>query len=135
MATQARLDIRDETTFSLGRPEFVIALEFPATSITARELIRARVYQEVQNYNAHTTEYFHGLVQPTEAEQTLNGFRMAKNRSIDWERQYELAVKAFESNGFIILVDDKQVESLEQVIEIRPQTSATFLKLLPLVGG
>jgi hypothetical protein len=34
-----------------------------------------------------------------------------------------------------LLVDDRQVEELEEVIEIRPDTTVTFLKLVPLVGG
>jgi hypothetical protein len=34
-----------------------------------------------------------------------------------------------------LLVDDRQVDELEEEIEIRPDTTVTFLKLVPLVGG
>jgi hypothetical protein len=103
--------------------------------ISVRELIRARVYREVHDYNLHQPEFFHGLVQPSDAERSLNGFRMRRRRTIDPERQFELAKRAFYSNGFILLVDDKQVDELEDEIEIRPDTTVTFLKLVPLVGG
>jgi hypothetical protein len=49
--------------------------------------------------------------------------------------QYQKAIEAFEGNGFIVLVDDYQVQELEDEIALRPETSVTFLKLVPLVGG
>ena len=113
----------------------IFVLDFLTERITVRELIRSRVYQEVKDYNTKRTEYFHGLVQPTEAEQTLNGFRMRKPRQIDWEKQFDRAIAAFQGNGFIILVDDEQVTELEEEIAITPDATVTFLKLVPLVGG
>jgi hypothetical protein len=130
------LKIRDETTVGLGGDEDRgFTLDVPQERITVRELIRARVYREVRDYNLDQPEYFHGLVQPSDAERSLNGFKMRMRRSIDPERQFELAKKAFYSNGFILLVDDRQVDELEEEIEIRPDTTVTFLKLVPLVGG
>ncbi|MGK7890313.1 MAG: hypothetical protein AB4042_13340 [Leptolyngbyaceae cyanobacterium] len=130
------LTIRDSINLASSddhSPVFV--LDFLTDRITVRELIRSRVYQEVKDYNTQQPEYFRGLVQPTEAEQTLNGFRVRKPRQIDWEKQFNLAITAFESNGFLILVDDEQVVELEEEIIITPQTEVTFLKLVPLVGG
>jgi hypothetical protein len=130
------LKIRDETTFNLGGDEDRgFTLDVPQERITVRELIRDRIYREVRDYNLDQPEYFHGLVQPSDAERSLNGFKMRMRRRIDPERQFELAKKAFYSNGFILLVDDRQVDELEEEIEIRPDTTVTFLKLVPLVGG
>jgi len=130
------LKIRDETTFSLGGDEVGgFTLDVLTARITVRELIRARVANEVRDYNLSQPEYFRGLVQPTDAERTLNGFKMRKGRRIDPEKQFELAIKAFYTNGFILLVDDRQVDELEEEIEVRPDTTVTFLKLVPLVGG
>ena len=62
-------------------------------------------------------------------------------RDIDWKAQFEAACEAFRSNRVLILVDDRQVERLDQTIDLRPATakqsatSVTFLKLTPLVGG
>src|SRR5690606_6941083 len=110
-------------------------LEFPTERITVRELIRERVYQEVDDYNRAKPDVFHGLVQPTDAETALNGFRMKKQREIDWKQQYERAIEAFEHNRILVLVDDHQAESLDETIEITRGTEVTFLRLMPLVGG
>ena len=128
------LKIKDETTFSLGGDDDRdFTLDVPDEMISVQELIRARVYREVHDYNLDQPEYFHGLVQPSEAERSLNGFRMRRRRKIDPERQFELAKRAFYNNGFILLVDDRQVDELEDEIEISPDTTVTFLKLVPLV--
>lgn len=111
------------------------ALEVLAERITVRELIRSRVYQEVQDYNRKRPELFRGLVQPTDAEQTLNGFKLPKGRQIDWHDQYQKAIEAFERNRVIILVGERQAASLDEDIEIKPGTEVTFLRLVPLVGG
>ena len=130
------LKIKDETTFSLGGDDDRdFTLDVPDEKISVRELIRARVYREVHDYNLDQPEYFRGLVQPSEAERSLNGFKMRRRRTIDPERQIQLAKRAFYSNGFILLVDDRQVDELEDEIEIKPDTTVTFLKLVPLVGG
>ena len=65
------LKIRDETTFGLGGDDDRdFTLDVPEKRITVRELIRARVYREVHDYNASQPEYFQGLVQPSDAEVT-----------------------------------------------------------------
>lgn len=78
---------------------------------------------------------FRGLVQPTDTEAMLNGYRMRQVRRVDPQRQFDLAVSAFSRNGFVVLVDDRQVEELDDVVELRRDTEVTFLKLVPLVGG
>jgi len=105
------LKIRDETTFNLGGAEDRgFTLDLPEERITVRDLIRARIYREVRDYNLDQPEYFHGLVQPSDAERSLNGFKMRRRRRIDPDRQFELAKRAFYSNGFILLVDERQVD-------------------------
>ncbi len=127
------LTIVDETTLGQATNEFT--LDFLTEHITVRELIRSRVYQEVQDYNLKKGTFFRGLVQPTQAEITLNGFKLKTRREIDWEQQYEKAIEAFETTRIIILIDDQQAESLDDKIVIRTDTHVTFLRLMPLVGG
>jgi hypothetical protein len=129
------LTIRDETTFNLGGDDEEFTLDVLTERITIRELIRTRVYQEVRDYNLRQPEFFRGLVQPTDAERTLNGFRVRSGRRLDPEKQFGRAIESFYRNGFLVLVDDRQVEELEEEIEIRPDTRVTFLTLVPLVGG
>lgn len=125
--------IHDETMF--GDRSNALTLDFLTETITVSELIRERVYEEVRQYNAAMPEYFRGLVQPANAEATLNGHRLRERRRVDWEKQCQLALEAFERNGFFILVDDRQVESLDETITIAPTTQVSFVKLVPLVGG
>jgi hypothetical protein len=133
---KATITIKDELSFSFGDAvEYSMTLDFPSKFVSPREIIRERVFREVQSYNEKTPEIFNGLVQPTGAERTLNGFKMRERKKIDAEQQYKQAVKAFERNGFIMLVDDLQIETLDEQIEIEPDMEIFFLKLVPLVGG
>jgi hypothetical protein len=134
-----QLTIRDESTDGKTTGETVV--EFLTERITVEELIRSRVYQEVQDYNQRKPDRFQGLVRPTDAGPAAGGFTMSKPRTIDWKAQFDAACEAFKRNQVLILVDDKQVDRLQETIELRPAgpgaeaTSVTFLRLTPLVGG
>jgi hypothetical protein len=112
------------------------ALEFPEERMTAGELIRGRVYQEVQDYNLRLAGPFRGLVRPEGAEADLNrpGSK-GRFRPVDWKKQFDRAVEAFEANQVLLLVDDRQVESLDEEVTLREGSVATFLRLTLLVGG
>ena len=96
------LTIHDETTS--GQKTHSFTLDGLTERMTVRELIRARIYQEVQDYNQKEPEYFRGLVEPTHAERVLNGYKLKGKRKIDWEEQFKQALDAFQRNGFFILV-------------------------------
>ena len=98
----ATLTIRDETTSPLD-DDRVFTLDLPAERVTVGDVIRARVHREVEDYNARRPECFRGLVQPTNAERTLNGFRVRERRRIDPEEQATKAVEAFGCNRFLLL--------------------------------
>jgi hypothetical protein len=127
------LTVQDVTTD--GRVTNTFVVDFLNERITVRELIRSRVYQEVKDYNARKPDVFRGLVQPTDAEQTLNGPRVPQKKTVDWKKQFDRAIEAFEHNGFIVLVDDKQADRLDEEIDLQAGTQVSFLKLVPLVGG
>jgi hypothetical protein len=131
------LTIRDES--ATGNVTNELTLDVLSETITVRELIRSRVYQEVQDFNLRqrtdAAAPFRGLVTPNDAERALNGVRLRKAREIDWKDQYEKACDAFERSGFFVLVDDKQAESLDESVTLRHDTRVSFVKLVPLVGG
>lgn len=129
----ATITIYDETVS--GEKSDGFSLEFESATISARELIRKRVYEEVREFNLREDATFRGLVQPNDAEQVLNGYKLKKKRQLDWEKQFQRATEAFERNGFFILADDKQIEGLDETIEIKLRTQVSFVKLVPLVGG
>jgi hypothetical protein len=128
--------IRDET--ASGSVTNELTLDLLSETITVRELIRSRVYQEVQDYNLRqrTGEaVFRGLVTPADAERALNGVRLRVPREIDWKEQFEKACDSFQRNGFFILIDDRQAEALDEEITLRHDTKVSFVKLVALVGG
>jgi len=127
------LTIRDETLNGESLAEW--ALDVLTDHITVRELIRSRVYQEVQDFNRKSPEVFRGFIQPEGAEKTLNGWKLTKQRQLDWHKQFERGLEAFEKNQVLILVNDRQAESLDEEIEVGPETRVTFLRLTALVGG
>jgi hypothetical protein len=130
------LTIRDET--ANGSVTNSLTLDVLDETITVRELIRSRVYQEVQDYNlrqAAGDATFRGLITPSDAEKALNGVRLKKGRQIDWKDQFEKACDAFQRNGFFILVDDRQAEELDETVMLRHDAKVSFVKLVPLVGG
>lgn len=125
--------IRDE--ISPGREQASFALpELPET-ITLREFIRTRVREEVAHYNSRPTDVFSGLVQPVDAERTLNGYRLDRPRTLDWEEQARVAEEAFARNGFFVIVDDRQMNDLDEELRLTPETEVRFVRLTPLVGG
>ena len=126
--------VRDETT--AGVVVHSLDIQLPAETVSVEELIRSRVYQEVRELNARKSgAVHHGLVRPTEAEVVANGFRVRKTKPIQWKPQFEKACEAFRNRQVLIVVDDRQVETLDQMIEIASGTEISFIKLVLLVGG
>jgi hypothetical protein len=129
----ATITLYDETT--LGEKVPGLTLVLPTQRITARELIRQRIAREVDDYHQNQSEPFQGLVQPSDSERLLNGYKLRTARKIDREQQFALAIAAFANNGFILLVNNLQVEDLDVELELKDDSIVSFLKLIPLVGG
>jgi hypothetical protein len=107
----------------------------PEAATTAREIIRNRVREEVERHNQFLPEVFCGLVQPEESERVLNGFRMKARRPLDEEAQVQRACTSFERNGFLLIVDGRQITGLDDPVWLRTDSEVQFVKLAPLVGG
>ena len=104
--------------------------------ITVRELIEQRVVQEVQNYNNRVQEdHFKGLIEPSKEDRTINGFQLKKKKRIVAEKQIYIALSGFQKNSYFILINDRQVEQLDDIITLDTDTTINFIKLTPLVGG
>jgi hypothetical protein len=110
-------------------------LSFKAPTVTARDIVRARVEAEVERYNNDDAQRpFVGLVAPAEAERALNGPRQGR-RPIDAQRQIEVALEAIRKGRVILMFNGVQVEDIDAPLLITPVSEARFLKLVPLVGG
>jgi hypothetical protein len=129
----ATVTITDERPAS--RQKNIFTLDFLEDAITAREFLRRRIFEEVQAHNMQDSLPYNGLVTPADLETRLNPSTPKTPRKIDWEAQYARALEAFAANGFIMLWNDRQIEDLDERLELLPGSNATFLKLVPLVGG
>lgn len=128
-----KLAIKDETF--AGKVLNQVLIEIEKDTCTLKEIIEKRVIAEVEKYNVRMPKYFNCLVQPTESEFTLNGYTFGTRRQIDSEKQVYVALRAFKNNAFFVLIDDKQVTDLDEVIEFSSERKVSFVKLTPLVGG
>lgn len=127
------LKVKDETF--AGKITNEIELHFKGESTTVKDIIIERVSQEVDAYNDTNAAYFNGLIEPSDAEKTLNGFKLKPKALIDKETQCYVALDAFQKNGFFVLIDDLQAENLTDIVTLRDTTEISFVKLTPLIGG
>ena len=133
MTNAITLSIKDENLSGKILQEMKIG--FDSEIVSVKDIIEERVKHEVENYNKKLPEYFNGLIEPTDAERTLNGYKLRSKKLIDAEKQMYVALDAFQKNGFFILVDNQQCTSLDQTLKLESNTRISFVKLTPLVGG
>lgn len=123
------LTVRDE---SLDRRH---AFEWPLNVLdermTVRDLIRNRIYEEVDRYNAQRPHTYRGLIHPL----ADNGQRGRIERKINEHKQFELACEAFCQGRIVILIGDARADDLDEEFDVRPGTTVTFLRLTLIVGG
>ncbi|MCB0557022.1 MAG: hypothetical protein KDD02_25970 [Phaeodactylibacter sp.] len=59
----------------------------------------------------------------------------AQKIKVDPEQACYEALADFQQNGFFVIVDGRQRESLEEELLLSPQSEIHFIRLMPLVGG
>ena len=123
-----------DTTAS-GTETARLLLDDVPSPVRLRDLICHRVREEVARYNARPVVRFNGLVQPTDAERTLNGYVLYVPRTMDWRAQADAALCAFGRNGFFVFVGDRQVEDLDEELTLAETDVVSFVRLIPLAGG
>lgn len=112
-----------------------IDLQIEASEITVKDLIISRVKREVDIYNTRMEKPYSGLVIPDKIEEFLNRKKAGDRRSVDFEKQAYEALAGFQNNQFFVIINDKQVDDLEQKIDVPSIKEVEFIKLTPLVGG
>lgn len=124
-------------------------LRLASERVTAREIIRSRVEAEVHEINETSKQLAEELrAEPeapaqsgtigAEAERRLN-VRASKSwawaKSVDVEAECERAMTAFARRQFIMLLDDRQIDDLDEAVGLRPESEVVFVHLTPLKGG
>ena len=120
-----------------GKVLHELFLKFRTNHISAAELIAERVRQEVAAYNGRAADALlrHSLVIPTARGDIVIDPQGKKHQPVDAETQIAIALKAFEQNGFFILADNRQLETLDETVYLHDGLIVNFIKLTPLVGG
>ena len=99
MANTITVSVKDEN-FS-GKVLQEVLVGFNSETVTVKDIIEARVRQEVENYNKRLPEYYNGLIEPTDAEKTINGYKLRSKKPIDAEKQVYVALDAFQKTDFL----------------------------------
>jgi hypothetical protein len=115
--TSMVLTIHDESTGAPATTARLLTLR--TAKLTARELIRERVIHEVRRHNHYPAEPLVGLIKLSDGELTLNGL-------LNPARQVARAFESFHKNGFALIVDGIQVESLDQELDLAPDSHIAF---------
>jgi hypothetical protein len=126
--------IKDETLFGVVTQEQRLSIQ--KKTLTLRDIIVARVEEEVRKHNTKVSDRYQFLIDLSPAEMRLNlGNKLRHKKSIDPKIPVAKAIEAFKANAFFVLVGNQQVETLEELIPAEQQLEVSFVKLTPLIGG
>ncbi|UOP05602.1 hypothetical protein [Conchiformibius kuhniae] len=133
--TTTTLTVQDHTLG--GQILHELFLKFQSQRISVAELIEQRVRAEVAEYNQRADAFLlrRNLVVPGDTEQLLNAKSPKAKRQINADKQVAAALQAFKQNGFFVLLDNRQLENLDDIITLNDGMIVSFIKLTPLVGG
>lgn len=115
-------------------------LRIDASRITARDLIRFRVEQEIERREEPSRRLAYV---PPEPERALNeeavarrSFSPGKNGGPeDILVAIAIAHEGFEAGRYLLVVNDRQIDDLDAEIRLSETNEACFVRLLPLQGG
>lgn len=105
------------------------------SQVSVRDLIKNRIESEVNRFNMQRPVCFFALVQPEGAEITSRGYRLQNHRTLDWNKQFEVAVAGFEKKSFLINANGRDYQGLDDQIDINDNTEIIFIKFMEVVGG
>ncbi len=133
MLTDNLLRIRDVSAMGQMMHEFFLPM--PEAEISVRQLIEVRVRAEVHDYMQGRKHSGYDLFDVDEVEKILNRHGVGQPPQLDVEKQVSRALSGFKANRFFVIVNDRQVTSLDQTVAISDASEVSFMQLLPLVGG
>lgn len=120
----------------LGGVSQSFQMAVPRQILTASRLIELRVRRDVADYNKHKYKRCGALIEITDAEDLLNSqLTKGNRREINADALVAAAQKGFESNSFVMLVGERQIVDLSEVIDVSTEPKITFIRLIPLAGG
>lgn len=109
-----------------------LSLPIISTRTTLQQLIKERVYHEIEQLSKHNIISNSLFIQPTAMESLLNGYA---KKNIDPELEYQKAINDFQRHRYIVLVDEYQQTDLNHTFDLFENSVIQFIKMIPLVGG
>jgi hypothetical protein len=114
-------------------------LRLASERVSAREIIRSRVAAEVEEIKLRKQRSGHSyIIARAASERELNVIGAdgrGEAASVDVEAEIAKAVAAFSRRRFIMLLDEREIDDLDQMVGVRPDSEVVFLHLMPLKGG
>ncbi len=128
-----------------SEPELpVVALDILDHDITAAELIRRTVEEQIRellvSYRLDAAQAQRALnrlylIEQEIQAQTAGGRIRYAPLQIDSAVEVRRAQRAFEQGAYLLVVDGRRVQRLDERLTFRPGCRVTFLRLTPLIGG
>lgn len=109
-----------------------LSLPIISTHTTLQQLIKERVYHEIEQRSNSKIISNSLFIQPTAMESVLNGYA---EKIIDPELEYQKAINDFQRHRYIVLVDEHQQTDLHHEFGLFENSVIQFIKMIPLVGG
>ena len=115
-------------------------LTFLTPKISLRELIRFRVEE---TFNRQRQELYSAR-SGAPVERRLNVRSQPRRYDPHWlvtpdaedlDRAVATALKGFQSNAYFVLADDRQVDALDDMLDLDALDAVTFVRLTGLKGG
>ena len=108
-----------------------VRLALPAARLVVRELIAHKVHQEVEECLTHQRSGLSG--EYLSPEELLGAGSSPTPGTVADE--IARAQQAFAARAYMIVVDNRRVWDLEDMLTLDPAAQVEFIKILPLVGG
>ena len=124
--------IRDESMNREMLQELSVVL--PDDKITVRDLIRTRIRREFTASDAYESSQPESGNDVAVGNPSIHGAPVP-TIPVEWESELKKALDAFITNRLVILIDNRQVKSLDESIEINSETKISFLRLTFVMGS
>lgn len=124
-----QITLRDE---SIPRSEPLQArLSVANRRLSAAELIAERARAECDRFLVDETGHaLAPLAQPAERVARLKKSAPKSKISVE-ENHVAAALKSFDDHSYLLLVDDRQIERLDEMVDLKDGSVVTFLRLTP----
>ena len=130
MVSRMSIEVRSRVPGAVGGDLPTVLLELESESVTARELVRRAVEEQIRVLNAGPGVHHKAL--DRQYRQVGDTPRPAE---IDVEAEVRRALRAFERGVFKVFAGGRQVESLDEELRIELGEPVVFLRLVALQGG